>query len=323
MSSSELQKNILATIAYYDGMDYPLTSFEVWKYLTKVESSANSADRRQSKVKSDLDEKYSLVDVISELDDYDLRKFVEEYRGFYFLRGRKELVEKRIGRDKMAVEKLKRLRRVVRLLRFIPFVRMIGVTGRLAMKHAEKESDWDVFVVLKNGKIWTGRTLVTGFLHFIGKRRHGEKIKDRICLNHFVTDESLEVITKNNFPLFSAHEFSFIFPLFDMGIFRKFQLRNNWIKDYKLNYYLNETENLKILRDSGASRIIRGIGERLSDWKFLENWLRKIERERIANNSKTHQPGSFIVAADRQLVFLPEPRGPELIHRLEEKLKLF
>lgn len=313
MSSPELQKNILATIAYYDGMNYPLTAFEVYKHLILLNNRQPTTDNNI----------FSLPNIIKELEEYEIRKFIEEYRGFYFLRGRKELVEKRIERDKIAVEKLKRLRRVVRLLRLIPFVRMIGTTGRLAMKHAEKESDWDVFMVLKNGKIWTGRTLVTGFLHFIGKRRHGKKIKDRICLNHFVTDESLEVITKNNFPLFSAHEFSFIFPLFDMGIFRKFQLRNGWIKDYMPNFHLNETGNLKLLEDSGVSRTIRGIGEELLNWQFLENLLRKIEREKIANNPKTHQPGSFIVATDRQLVFLPEPRGPELINHLEEKLKLF
>ncbi len=316
MSSPQLIKNIFATLAYYDGMDYPMTAFEAWKYLINVKC-------QMSNVKCISEEKYTLNDVINGLDDYELRKFVEEYRGFYFLRGRKELVKKRIDRNKIAVGKLKRLRRVVWFLRFIPFVRMIGVTGRLAMKHTEKNSDWDVLAVLKSGKIWTGRTLVTGFLHLIGKRRYGEKIKDRICLNHFITDNSLEVATKERFALFSAHEFSFAFPIFDTGIFQKFQLQNSWIRDYHPNYYLNETGNLKTLGDDGASKIIRGIGEKILSWDFLEDWLGKWQAKKIENNPKTHLAGSFIRFSEKALVFLPKPQGLELIKNLREKMKNF
>jgi hypothetical protein len=306
LSIERLSKNIYATLAYYDGMDYPMTAFEVWKNLIKV--------------KGDLEEKDSLADVVAGLDDYDLRKLIEEYRGFYFLRGRKELVEKRIDRNKIAAGKLKRLRHVAWFLRFVPFVRMIGVTGRLAMKHAEKTSDWDILVVLKYGHIWMGRTLITAFLQIIGKRRQGNKIKDRVCLNHFITDESLEVATKSDFPEFSAHEFSFMFPVFDSGIFQKFQIRNSWIRDYRINYYLSETDNLKTLKDSSMAKFLRVIGEKLLGWKFLEDWLSDWQSRRIMNNPKTNQPRSYIKATAKQLIFLPEPRGQELLVNLKDKL---
>jgi hypothetical protein len=312
MSSPPIIKNIFATLAYYDGMNYPLTAFEVWKHLMVYNHELGG-----------MNYGHSLADVIKQLDDYDLRKLIEEYRGFYFLRGRKELIEKRIDRNKIAVGKLKRLRRVALFLRCVPFVRMIGVTGRLAMKHAEKESDWDILVVLKSGHIWMGRTLVTLFLQIIGKRRHENKIKDRICLNHFITDESLEVATKKYFPEFSAHEFSFIFPIFDTGIFQKFQLRNSWIKDYRINYYLAETDNLRTLKDSGLTKFFRVMGENLLGWKFLENWLSDWQSRKIMNNPKTQCPGSFIAASDKQLVFLPEPRGQELLDHLQKKMKPF
>lgn len=312
MSSSELQKNILATVAYYDGMDYPLTAFETFKYLTTLNSRLTADNKQQ----------FSLANIIKELDEYKMKRFIEERAGFYFLKGRKNLVEQRIERDKIAVSKLKRLRRIVRILRFVPFIRMIGVTGRLAMKNADEGSDWDILVVLKGGKIWTGRTLVTLLLQLLGKRRHGEKIKDRVCLNHFITNESLEIATRDKFALFSAHEFSFVFPFFDTGIFQKFQLRNSWIKDYKLNYHLDEIGNLKTLGESGATRLIRRIGERIFGWQILENWLRSWQRKKIMNNPKTRLPGSFIRATDQQLVFLPEPRGSELLDHASKKLEM-
>lgn len=312
MSIDQLQKNIYATLAYYDGMDYPMTAFEVWKYLIAWNHKLGI-----------MNHKYSLTNIINGLDDYELRKLIEEHKGFYFLRGRKKIVEERLRRNKIAESKLKKLRRVVWFIRFIPFVRMIGVAGRLAMKHTEKSSDWDVLVVLKSGKIWTGRTLATAYLQLIGKRRQGDKIKDRVCLNHFITDGHLKVETREKFPEFSAHEFSFMFPIFDAGIFQKFQLRNSWIKDYHPNYYLNETGNLKTFSDSRVIRAIKRAGEIILSWEFLENWLADWQARKIMNNPKTSQPGSFIKFSERALVFLPKPQGSELLNNLSEKMRNF
>ncbi len=318
MSIPELQKNILATIAYYDGLNYPLTIFEIWKYLMKF-SFLNSGCLKDKNGAENLN--YSLSNIVRELSEYNMRRLIEEHQGFYFWRGRKEIVDKRIKANKISEAKIKRLRRAVWFLRFIPYVRMIGVTGRLSMKSASQQSDWDVLIVLKNGHIWTGRTLVTAFLQLIGKRRYGKKIKDRICLNHFITDESLEVITKEKFPEFSAHEFSFIFPIFDSGIFQKFQFRNSWIRNYCFNYYLAETKNLKTLEDNKITKNIRKVGEFFLNFKFLESWLANWQRKKIKRNPKTQLPGSFISVSDKHLVFLPKPQGSELLFYLKQKME--
>lgn len=310
MQKKELQKNILTTVAYYDAMDYPLTSFEIWKYLTSLDSTQDSNSRT-----------FSLGDVIEMLRNENMRMALEEYKGFFILRGRKEIVDRRIRNGKISISKLKKLRRVVWALRFVPFVRMIGVTGGLAMKNAREESDWDLFIVIKSGRIWTGRTLVTALVHILGKRRHGDKISDRVCLNYFITDQSLEISTKD---LFSASEYFFLLPLFDTGgVFHQFQMKNSWIKDFKPNYHLAETDNLKILKDSVFSRLARNFREKLISWDFLENWLRKWQKKRIFNNPKTCQKGSFIQAEDERLVFLPQPQGPRIFEKFREKMQNF
>jgi len=157
---SQLSKNIFQTILYYDILNYPLTSFEVWKYLIAENSCG-------------------LGDVVEALEKRDIEKYIEEFQGFYFLRGRKELVERRIQNDKNSILKYKIAERVVKWLRFVPFVRMIAVTGTLGMKNCEKDSDIDFFVVLKKGRIFTGRLLVTSLVHILGKRRYGNKIKNK------------------------------------------------------------------------------------------------------------------------------------------------
>lgn len=303
-----LGKNILATIIYYDCLNYPLTVFEVWKYMLSVSNSQMSEENIS---------RYSLNDVIEELSENVLRKHVDEYRGYYFLRGRKNLVEKRISNNKLASIKMKRLRRVVWFLRFVPYVKMIGVTGRLAMKNTESASDWDLLVVLKNGKIWTGRTLVTLVVHLLGKRRYENKIRDRVCLNYFITDESLEISTKD---MFSANEYFFMLPLFDLNTLQKFQLKNKWIRELKPSYGPTEEGNSNMLKDGLFSKIIRKSGEIILDWKIIENWLKKWQKERIMKNPKTNQEGGLIQASDEALVFLPDPQGPKIFDEFKKKI---
>src|SRR3989344_781711 len=310
--TKNLSQNILATVCYYDCLDYPLTAFEVWKYMIGI------TNYELNEITDDAgSEKFSLKDVINELEANDLKKYIEEYRGFYFLKGRKNLVPERIKREKISAAKIKKLRRVVWLLRLVPFVRMIGVTGRLAMKNAEEKSDWDILVILKGGKIWTGRTLVTLLVHLIGKRRHKNKIKDRVCLNYFITGDSLEISTRD---LYSSNEYYFTFPLFDADIFKKFRLKNRWIKNFKPNYQPEEIGNLRIIKDSWLSRTSRTLGEALFGFDFLEKWLRKWEKGKIMRNPKTREKGGLIIASDEKLIFLPEPQGPEVFERFKNEI---
>jgi hypothetical protein len=312
MSNSELQKNILTTITYYDVMGYPLTAFEIWKYLTRISNS-------EFRIPNDAgDEKVSLVEVMLELENEKLGRLVDEYQGFYFLKGRVELVGQRLERNKIANQKMKKLLQVAGFLRFIPFVRMVAVTGSLAMKNSDQESDLDLLIALKYGRIFTGRLLVTVLVHILGRRRHGKKIADRVCLNYFVTDQTMEVSLKD---VFSASEYSFIFPIFGWHDFQKFQKDNQWIRGYKPNFRLDEVYNSRFLYDTFFVRIIREMGEALLNFDVSERYLRQKQMKKIEHNPKTHQPQSLIIANDEMLVFLPEPQGPAIFEKFKERLE--
>ncbi len=310
--SSNLSKYILTTLAYYDVLDFPMTAFEIWKYLTCIGENPEDG------------EKITLADVLRELGNNNLKRFVCEFRGFYFLRGRKYLVEQRIERNKIAEKKLKIAIGITKFLRFVPYVRMVAVSGRLAMKNTEKKSDLDFSIVLKNRKIFTGRLLVTLVVHLLGKRRYGMKIEDRACLNHFLNKKYLEINLKDNFTdseyLFSASEYYFLFPLFGSKTFKKFREKNAWIRKYKINYATFESSNLKFVQDILPAKIIRKIGEWSLQADFIEGLLKKWQLERIARDPRTHQDGSVIIANDKRLVFLPEPQGSVIYEKFRKKL---
>jgi len=299
---------MLATIVYYDCLDYPLSAFELWKYMIRTDYYAAEKQSAFS---------YNLADVVRELKNNTLGAYIEHRSGFYFLKGRGALVKKRIAGGKISAHKMKRLRSVVKIVRFVPFVRMIGVTGRLAMKNASAKSDWDVLVVCKEGKIWTGRTLVTLVTQLLGKRRYGNHVSDRVCLNYFITDESLEVITKD---LFSANEYSFLFPLFGFETFSKFQIRNQWIRTMKPAYALCEIPPLATVDDNRLAAAVRSLGETVLGADAIERFLKKIEKKKIMANPKTAEEGSLIHAHDDALVFLPHPHGPGVFEQFKKKI---
>lgn len=310
-----LSKNILSTIVYYDCLDYPMTAFEVWKYLLTIPNFQFPITNENENSR-----KHSLLEIIEELEKDDLKKFTEEYRGFYFLKGQSGLVERRLENNKISEEKLKIIRKVVWFLRFVPFMRMAAITGRVAMKNAEKSSDLDLLIVLKHGRIFTGRILTTFLVHILGKRRYGKKIKDRICLNYFITTKSLEI---SNQDLFSSSEYFFARPVFGFKVFRKFQIKNSWIKNYRPNYSVSDLAETCLVKDGFFSKKIRKVGEKICGFKFLENILKKWQMKRIAKDPRTHQAGSMVEAGDEALIFLPEPQGPEVFEKFQEKLEEF
>lgn len=303
MENREVIGEILSTICYYDALDCPLTSFEIWKYLTKTDPEAESHEA-------------GLAEILSGLDQLVRRGVVRTTHGFYFLPERENLVGRRLAGNRRTIEKIKRLRRVAYWLCMVPFVRMVLVTGKLALKQSSPRSDWDVLIAIKSGRLWTGRTLVTAFLQLIGKRRHHDLIRNRVCLNHFITDGFLEICQQD---FFAAHEYHWTFPLCGQNLFRQFRLKNRWIRRYKPNYRPDEVRDRRTWEDSKLRDRIRDWGEKLFDFEALENWLRRIERQKIRNNPKTLRPGSIIEANDVTLVFLPDPRGPKVFERFFER----
>jgi hypothetical protein len=303
-----LGKSVLATVTYYDVLDMPLTAFEIWKHLIVRESSQQESEQANN-----------LSDIFRLLASGTLVDRIDEQNGFYFLRRRDGLVARRIRTEKISVGKLKRIRRLARVLAYIPYLRLLGATGSLAMKNGARTSDWDMFVVLRSGKIWTGRTLLTGFLHFVGKRRHQDKIQDRVCLNYFVTDDNLEIGTKD---LFSAHEYHFFIPLLNFHLFQIFELKNRWIQKYCPNFAPTTLPCLWTLQASVSVRYVQKKLESLFDLLNLERWLASWQKAKIIRNPKTSITGSLIEASNRALIFLPYPRGPRVFQKFKERLNI-
>ncbi len=77
------------------------------------------------------------------------------------------------------------------LFSFIPFLDFVIVSGSLAFGNAHEDSDFDVIVGAREGRIFTVRIFCLLIFGLLGLRRQGTDSKklssDKVCFNHFVT----------------------------------------------------------------------------------------------------------------------------------------
>jgi len=321
---TDLEKSILATLVYYDVLNRPLTGWEVFRYLVKLpevrpEKRNLSLNNFSLKVTTFLCRTSSFVSV---LDVLEKSKLINQKNGFYFLKGRSRIVKQRIERQKIADQKWKKARRVIRFLQVIPFVRMIAVSGSLAMNNTREDSDIDLLIITKSSRIWTCRALTTIYFHIIGQRRHGNLTKNRFCLNHYITNNSLKIPWQS---LYNAQTYAHLVPIWqEKGLYRRFQRANKWIGQYLVNYSINKKGNLTTLESNQFLGLIRKFREWILDtWyrDILEFFLRKIQKRKIKKEPLTYKSGGRVSFDDQQLEFHPDSPEKNILEKYNQKMK--
>ena len=218
MAMTELEKSIVRTIAYFDLLEYPLTSTEVWHWLYKPSQDSGQLP--------------TILEIQEVLESSpSLRKIIGREEAFYHLLGREQIVQQRKRRNLIADHKFIRARRIVKLFRLIPWVRMIAVCGSLALSNTTKESDIDLFIVTKSGRIWSTRLLLVGILKILRLRPTENNTTDKICLTYFVTTDALNLeqaqIASDDI-VFTYYTETFL-PLYDPNqTYAKFYQANSW-----------------------------------------------------------------------------------------------
>ncbi len=287
---------ILATIAYYDALQMPLTAFETWKYLL----------RRPAEV----GERIALTEVLHALQELN-GTHLESKNGMYMLAGRTHLYEMRIERQKIADRKWKRVRRVAWWLQMVPFVRLVFASGSLVYNNTRDSSDLDLLIVAAHGRIWTGRALVTAVTELFGvrRRRFGVIAKDKICLNHYLSTQGLCVPYPS---IYNAQTYARLIPLVSAGITPEdfWSANKTWIDGYLAQLPAEDTNmHIKAVRRSKGLAAIRTIGEWLLAGRMggrIERLFARIQSNRIRRDPWTYRTGGRVVYSDVQLEFHPD-----------------
>lgn len=215
-----MKKEIISTLTYADIFDYPLLALEVWKFLIS---------QKKTRVK---DVQQVLLRMSTDL------KLISTDNKYFFLQGRKEVVDTRRKRRNWSQSKLKIAQKAANWLKIIPTIKMVAVTGALAMENSNENDDIDLLIITSKNRLWLTRFLTVILLELVAKRRHptDKEVKDKICLNMFLDEGHLEVPKKEQ-DLFSAHEVYQLKPILDKnGTYQKFLKANLWSKKYLANW---------------------------------------------------------------------------------------
>jgi len=303
---SPIAKSIVHTLAFHDALGgISLTNIELYKRLIPTESLDAIAFGDFVKV---LDEE---SDGPAGLSAYIARK-----RGFYFLKKNSRGYANRINESKTGIKKWRIAKRMARLISFLPHVRMVAVTGSLAYNTTNKDSDIDVLIASERGHMWTTRAFVSMLMHILGKRRHGKFIRDRICLNHYISDKNL---TLRPHHLFSAYICSSFVPVWDKGKASKNLMEENalWTKSY-FPYSIGRNKlNLNTL--SHKPRFLYSLAH------FFEYMLTKTISAHIETLSRSIQVRKMdykFIADDTALRFhYPRPQNKETLYLYQKNLR--
>jgi len=248
-----IRSAILKTLAYSDIFEYPLQLEEVHRYLPMP---AESAD---------------LVLALSSMDQ------VEARDGYYYLKGRDNLVLTRMRRMAASVPTFSLALFFGRILGGMPFVRMVGITGSLAVRNISTGADMDYMLVTQPGRLWTARAFAVTFgrvMRLFGKR---------ICVNLLVTQNALSWPVHD---LYSAHEMCQMIPLTGPEVYQNLRAENPWTESWLPNSNPNGRVEAEYLQKTAA--LIQYLLELPFDSRCgdrIEAWCMKFQILRLGDPS--------------------------------------
>lgn len=212
-----LQTSIINTLAYFDIFSYPLTIAELYRYLWKPPKTVS------------LDELQTEVQQMSN---------VEMHHGLLCLRGRSEIIPKRAIAYLESERKYKKRLPFIKLLTYLPHVEAIFVVNSLAFQNVHTDSDIDLLIISKPGKIWSTRFFTTIVAKLLRVRPRPNFTKDTLCLSFYVDGNSLNLQTlmSDSQDIHEVYWLNTLFPVYDpYNIAQKIQTANAWMKEYLPN----------------------------------------------------------------------------------------
>jgi len=305
---NEIEKGIAQTLIFYDIFEKPLTPLEIFKYLPAQNRQISFFEFKQILKTSES-----------------LKKIMNSQAGLFFLAGRTDLLKTREKRMKESQLKFKKLKNISFVLFFIPFLKMAALTGSLTIQNAKFSSDFDLLVVAEKNRLWLTRAFLIFFTQIFNIRRHGQKIKNRFCLNCFLTRDSLE-IKEGAKPrdFFSAQEYGRLIPILEKedGAGKSFFKENRWLGRF-LNFFprpenflfKKKVSRAKIIPAKMMERLLKG---RMGDW--LEKKTGEWQKRRI-DSKPPSRPEDQIFVSPQCLIFHPQSKGERILDEWRTKEK--
>lgn len=239
MPFTEIEKDILHTLMYYDIFSYPLTIEELFMCSKIKKTSSNQIQVCANQ----------LVE-----NDY-----IHIEQGFYTLEKRSNWIQKRLENNKRATEILPKARKISQFIGSFPYIRAVFLSGSISKNVFEADGDIDFFMLTEPQRLWLTRTLLILYRKIFLFNSH-----KYFCVNYFIDTENLEIEDKN---IFTATELSTLIPTFGKEYYLPLMEKNEWYRDFFPNFPLRSIENVPFHHKNTLKTCIEYIFDtRLGDW---------------------------------------------------------
>lgn len=291
-----LERDCFRVIAYFAHFHYPLTAFEVWKWLQSPSHP------------------WSLHDVMTALaEGMWLGERVAEWNGFYGFGDVATHWHDRHVRYLDAVRKYRVLRPVVEYIGRLPGVEGVAVCNSLAYHHTTPASDIDLFILTEPSRVWTVRLLAVSMMAMFRKRPH-ETSKDPICCSFFVDRTAYNLAPYKIAPIDPYLLFwsATLIPLVERNdAFAAFRSANDWAFAQFPQY-----------RPVTRARAFRpNITSRIGPHPISERAARRLQERKFPRRITAMQNlDTRVVVNDHVLKFHENDRRQEIAKALADKL---
>lgn len=291
------RNNILATLAYFDLWDYPLTYGEIFLFL---------------------ENKYGQYDFTEALDQLVANKLVFHFDRFYSLKNDYMIAVKRNKGNKKAAELINKAKEVGAFLIRFPYVRGVGISGSLSKNCADDNSDIDFFIITERNRLWIART----FMHMFKKLTFLVGKQHNYCMNYYIDEAKPQIVEKN---IYTAIEVATIIPLEGDVTFENFYKANAWMHDFLPNKCMRLATAKPLKKPWYKAFIERLLNNSFGNW--LDNTLMRITSGRWNKKTemkKLNMRGNVMSMAASKHFAKPSPENfqKKLIERYRVKVSM-
>ncbi len=291
-----LKKEILLTLAYFDIFSYPLSSFQILKFL-KIKST------------------YS--DILDVLEDLKKENKISEYSSFWFLQGKDNLSSERFKKFNYFKRKIKKAKKFSYLISVLPFVRAIFVSNIIGDHNLKNSSDIDFLIITSSKRIWLARFFCTIIAKFLGLRPNKKTKKDKICLSFYISEDALNLENQ----ILNEKDFYFIYWLSGLDlIFSKnnidkfFYQENQWIKKYLPNFSFFSNDFTPLSQNKKSKNFLL--------FNFLEKILKKLQIKIMPKKLREQsQISSGVILGDKMIKLFLEDKRFYFIEKYESIIR--
>lgn len=294
---------LLKTFAFFDLFQYPLTSYEAWKWLI-----------------SETPVPFTVT--LDGLEDLRRRQQLSFHNGFYCLPRKERLVAQRRQRFRDAEPKWKKALAASTWLSRFPFVRMVAISNTLSYSNASSDSDIDFFIITEAGRIWTARFFSALFFHLRGQRPTPERMADTICLSFWVSEAHLDLLPIAIGPedIYLRYWIAQLVPVYDPDdLYREFWQSNAALLRGLPHVQPAQPHRRRQSFPRPAAHPLQTLSEGVFSEKrgrAAENFLKSLQLRRLPPNLKQQMnQGKGVVVHDDMLKFHDHDRRKELSNR--------